>query len=53
MIYVGRNDGKPINCARRALVDDERWFYVAGGTVANAYGYRSYQTVCVAAVNKE
>ena len=39
-----------INCARRALLDDERWFYVAGGTVANAYGYRSYQTVCDAAV---
>jgi len=39
-----------INCARRALLDDNRWSYVAGGTVANAYSYRSYQTVCVAAV---
>lgn len=39
-----------INCARSALLNDERWSYVSGGTVANAYGYRSYQTVCVAAV---
>jgi uncharacterized protein (TIGR02996 family) len=39
-----------IHCARSALLDDDRWSYVAGGTVANAYKYRSYQTVCVAAV---
>ncbi len=39
-----------IQCARRALLDKNRWSYASGGTVANAYGYRSYQTVCVAAV---
>lgn len=39
-----------IHCAKQALLDEDRWSYVAGGTVANAYKYRSYQTVCVAAV---
>lgn len=36
-----------LRCAKRALIDD--WDAVGGGNVANSYGFRAYQTVCVCA----
>lgn len=39
-----------INCAKAAIDDVEGYSYITGGHVANSYGYRSYTTVCVAAV---
>lgn len=37
-------------CAKRALLSRDGWSWIAGGTVPLAYGYPSYQTICVAAV---
>lgn len=39
--------------AQRALADEEGWWSIGGGTVANCYGYPSYQTVAVAAVRTD
>lgn len=37
-----------IDIAIDALRDEDGWQSIGGGTVANAYGYRSYQTVALA-----
>jgi hypothetical protein len=36
-----------------ALGSADGWCSVGGGSVANAYGYRSYQTACLAAVRSD
>src|SRR5271166_5003912 len=39
--------------AVKAMTDPDGWYAMGGGHVAHAYGYPSYQTVCVAAIRTD